>query len=59
MIGLYVSIIDNFKSNQEEWKTRIMNKFIDSANLPRKRKKKIRKHLQLQWEIAHWNPLDF
>jgi uncharacterized membrane protein YbaN (DUF454 family) len=47
----------DFESRQEEWKERIVQKFRDSRNLPRKKKKAIRKNLQLEWSIACWNPL--
>ena len=49
----------NFESQQEEWKERIKRKFRESCNLPRKKKKQIRKELQLEWSIANWSPFNF
>jgi len=42
--------------NSEKWKDEIRIKFRDSMNLPRKKKKKVRKSLQLDWSIACWEP---
>ena len=35
-------------------KDRILSEWIESGNLPRKKKKAKRKHLQLEWNIACW-----
>lgn len=49
----------NFESQQEEWKERIKQKFRESCNLPRKKKKQVRKELQLEWSIANWSPFNY
>jgi hypothetical protein len=52
MALMFGSVIED---NQEAWKERIKKEFIDSVNLPRKKKKKLRKSLQLEWNIANWS----
>lgn len=49
----------DMENRNDEWKERIKLQFRDSMNLPRKQKKKVRKHLQLEWSIASWNPFNF
>ena len=44
--------------NTEEWKKRILDEWEKSKNYPRKKKKRVRKELQLDWSIACWNPFD-
>jgi hypothetical protein len=56
MALMFGSVIED---NQEAWKERIIKKYIDSVNLPRKKKKKLRKSLQLEWNIANWNPFNY
>lgn len=45
--------------NNEEWKERIFKKFGESKSYPRKKKKKVRKELQIEYSIACWDPLGF
>lgn len=47
-----------FHTENKEWKERILQKWEDSKKLPRKKKKKLRKELQIEWEIACWNPYE-
>ena len=44
--------------NTEEWKKRILVKWEESKKMPRKMKKRVRKELQLEWNIACWNPFE-
>jgi hypothetical protein len=46
------------KDNMEEWKDRIRAEWEESKNYPRKKKKKVRKSLLLDWSIASWNPME-
>ena len=41
--------------NSEKWKEEILIEFRKSMNLPRKKKKQVRKELNLDWKIACWN----
>jgi hypothetical protein len=54
-----MSELYNFEKQQEDWKERIKKEFRESSNLPRKKKKQVRKNLQLEWSIANWNPFNF
>lgn len=54
-----MSELYNFEKQQEDWKERIKKEFRESCNLPRKKKKRVRKNLQLEWSIANWNPFKF
>jgi len=40
----------------EQWKDEIRVAYRASMNLPRKKKKQVRKKLQLDWSIACWEP---
>jgi len=44
--------------NQENWKNDILEKWNKTYDMPRKMKKRIRKELQLEWNIANWNPMN-
>ncbi len=48
-----------FSSANEKFKDKIRQKFYESRNLPRKKKKRVRKELQLDWAIACWDPFQF
>jgi len=48
----------NMQSNMEEWKKRILKEWENSKNYPRKKKKRVRKELQLDWSIACYDPFD-
>lgn len=48
----------NMQSQQEDWKKRILAKWEESKNYPRKKKKKVRKELQLDWSIACYDPFE-
>jgi hypothetical protein len=48
-----------YENNREQWKESIKRKFRESRNLPRKKKKQVRKELQLDWRIANWDPFKF
>lgn len=56
-IGLYHYTA--MKSNNEDWKERLRREWQESKNLPRKQKKAKRKELELDWQIASWDPFDF
>ena len=48
-----------YENNREQWKQDIKRKFREACNLPRKKKKQVRKELQLDWRIANWDPFKF
>jgi hypothetical protein len=52
----FVNMMAEMKERNEEWKERILKQWVDSRNLPRKKKKQLRKKLQLEWNIANWEP---
>ena len=54
-----MSELYNFEKQQEDWKERIKKEFRESCNLPRKKKKRVRKNLQLEWSVANWSPFNF
>jgi hypothetical protein len=55
-IGLH--FMHEMREKQEVMKERIKQEFIESRKYPRKKKKEIRKNLQLQWAIASWDIFD-
>jgi len=46
------------KANQEEWKERIIEEYANLQNLPRKKKKREKKRLLLDWNIACYDPFE-
>jgi len=44
--------------SQDRWQKEILEKWEESKNYPRKKKKKIRKRLLLEWNAATWSPYD-
>ena len=58
LLSLGFTMQSEMKANMEEWKDRIRNQWEESKNFPRKKKKRVRKELLLDWSIACWNPFD-
>lgn len=54
-----LTMVHDINSRNEVWKEEILVKWKESTNLPRKKKKLVRKGLLLDWSIASWNPLDY
>ena len=57
MFGL--GMMESIKAKSEEKKEWILAEWERSKNYPRKKKKKVRKSLLLDWSIANWNPFEF
>jgi uncharacterized membrane protein YbaN (DUF454 family) len=57
MMGM--SMLNDMKTQQEERKEQILAEWRKTKNYPRKKKKRVRKELQLDYSIACWNPLEF
>ena len=56
ILGLATLMMGAVSMNQENWKQKILDEYEKSKNYPRKKKKKVRKHLQLDWNLACWSP---
>lgn len=56
MMGL--SMMNDIESKSEEQKKEILLEWEKSKNYPRKKKKRVRKELNLDWAIASWNPFE-
>jgi hypothetical protein len=54
MFGL--TMMNQMEANMDEWKDRIRKEWENSKNYPRKKKKRVRKELLLDWSIANWSP---
>jgi hypothetical protein len=46
------------KQCSEDWKKRIRAKWEESKNYPRKKKKKVRKELLIEWNLACYDPFE-
>jgi len=55
-VGLAVGMMATMEVSQEKWKDEILEKWEESKNFPRKKKKKERKRLLLEWSAASWSP---
>jgi len=58
ILGFASLMMGAVKMNQSKWKQDILDEWGKSKNYPRKKKKKVRKHLQLDWNLACWNPIE-
>jgi len=56
MMGM--SMMEDMKTQSEERKELILAEWRKSKDYPRKKKKRVRKELQLDWSIACWNPFE-
>lgn len=63
IIGAYfstaLSMMAEVEKNQKDWEERILRQWEESKDFPRKKKKMVRKSLELEWKIASWSPFDF
>ena len=57
-VATAVGMMATMEVNQEQWKDEIRQKWIESRKLPRKKKKRERKSLLLDFSIASWSPYD-
>ena len=58
IIGMAAMFTGSYMVNQKEWKDRILKQWSESSNYPRKKKKKVRKSLRLEWSVACYDPLN-
>jgi hypothetical protein len=58
LLGFAMSTMNTFEAGQENWKKKILDEWEKSKNYPRKKKKMVRKKLQLDWNLACWSPFD-
>ena len=58
MITMALTMRNDMQSNMDEWKERILVQWEESKKMPRKKKKKVRKSLLVDWSIACWKPFD-
>jgi hypothetical protein len=56
ILGMVMPYINEMEEAKEEFKERTLQKWKESKNYPRKKKKKVRKILRLDWAIANWEP---
>lgn len=54
-LGLFSNKYFETKNKQEEFKEKIKKQWEESINLPRKKKKRLRKRLLLDWNIANYD----
>ena len=56
ILGMAILMQGSMEVEQAEWKERILDQWEESKKFPRKKKKKVRKELMLDWSIANWSP---
>jgi hypothetical protein len=52
-----LTMLSDMKRQNKAWKDRIRKQWKESQNLPRKKKKSVRKNLLLEWQIANYDPM--
>ena len=58
LLGFALGMQATMEVNQEQWKDEIRQKWVESRKFPRKKKKRERKSLLLDFSIASWSPYD-
>jgi len=62
VLGSYLtmglSMLNSIRTQQAEHRERIIAKWEESKNYPRKKKKAARKRLELEWLIASYDPYE-
>lgn len=58
LVGFALGMQATMEVNQEQWKDEIREKWEQSKKLPRKKKKRERRSLLLDWAFASWSPYD-
>lgn len=58
LITLFGSMQSQIDQNMEDWKDRIRDEWEKSKHYPRKKKKRIRKGLSIDWAFANYKPMD-
>jgi len=58
LVGLAIGMQATMEVNQERWKEEVLKKWDESRKLPRKKKKRERKSLLIEWSVACWSPYD-
>lgn len=59
MIGLAFAFSQMPALASDQQKAEILKQWKESAQLPRKKKKRRRKELTIDWSIANWDPFEF
>ena len=55
MIWKPLILLQNIREGQENWKEQIKIKWEASKKMPRKKKKRVRKELLIEWSIANYD----
>ena len=59
IMGQAVFLYKSFDNNMSEWRERIKADWQKTFKMPRKKKKRVRKELKLDWVIANYDPFNF
>jgi uncharacterized membrane protein YbaN (DUF454 family) len=58
LLAFSMGMMDTMEVNQKQWQDDILKKWDESKKYPRKKKKRVRKELLVDWAIASWSPFD-
>jgi len=58
LLGFALAMESMMEVNQEKWKDEIRAKWELTKKMPRKKKKRERKSLLIDWSFACWSPFD-
>lgn len=58
-VFVFANIMAESERGMEKWQNEIKAEWRNSRNYPRKRKKAVRKSLELDWQIASWDPFNY
>ena len=58
LLGFALAMESMMGVNQEQWKDDVREKWELTKKMPRKKKKRERKSLLIEWSMANWSPYD-
>lgn len=58
LLAMFAGEMHAFECGKEKWKKRIKEQWRESAKLPRKKKKRKRKELLIEWNICNYDPFN-
>lgn len=58
LLAFSMGMMETMEVNQKQWQDEILKKWDESKKFPRKKKKRVRKELLIDWAIASWSPFD-
>jgi len=56
ILAMGLAMMSEMQQQRDDWNDRIITEWHKSANYPRKKKKRVRRGLMLEWSLSNYNP---